>query len=669
MKNLLCIYAFQKCGTNESLLQSLSDIQSPREVFGSLPFRKSCRKWLIIKDYVSHPTPKLSGNVRFSPFTAPTYPEPIRSNPKLCAEAYASGLTELESLNGNPVLNRRHNSSVLAPTCINLRQPAPTCGKRIIYILRLRCRKLAERRCVFHFLRSMKRQRLVPKGTLSRLFEQAAEAWRHQAYDKTIELLERASRLDPANASVLIDLGRAYGLRYQYEAAERCLEKGIRVAPQKAEALAEAGRRAQEFGHYDLAKAYFERAAKEKSASADVLVTLAELYERAHELDASTAMIAQALARQADHPSALLAQARLQRLAGELEVAERLTRVLLEKPACDPQTRIRAWYELGLILDRQGRFDEAMAAFLEAKALQRPAATQPATILQGVQARVTELRETISSSVLERWQESTASLGPPRRLAVLCGHPRSGTTLLEQVLDAHPDIVSAEETHILHDEAYLPLSRGFPETASVLQVLDAAAPSQLQRAREDYFRFNERFLRRPIEGRWLIDKNPALTVLIPAVIRIFPEAKFLFALRDPRDVCLSCFMQYLRLNPVASAYLTLEGTVQQYASVMGLWLALLPRMKNQSLEVRYEDVVTDLEAVARSTLEFLGEAWDARVLRFYEHARSKPVRSPTYADVTRPVYGSAVGRWRNYRKHLGPYLEGLDTFVQKFGYK
>src|SRR5688572_16197441 len=271
----------------------------------------------------------------------------------------------------------------------------------------------------------MKRQRLVAKGTLSRLFQQAAEAWRRQAYDETIQLLERASRLDPANAGVLFDLARAYGLRYDYAAAERSLEKAIRVAPRRAQALAEAGRRAQEFGHYEVARRYFEKAANEKGVTAEVLVALSELYERAHRTEAATALIEQALALPGSHSGALLAQARLKRLAGELEAAERLTRALLEKPACDPETRIRAWYELGGILDRQQHFDEAMAAFLEAKALQRPAATQAAAILQGVQSRVKELEQTISSSVLERWGETLSSLSRPRRLAVLCGHPRS----------------------------------------------------------------------------------------------------------------------------------------------------------------------------------------------------------------------------------------------------
>src|SRR5262245_5257066 len=108
----------------------------------------------------------------------------------------------------------------------------------------------------------MKRQRAISQGALSRMFQSAAEAWKRQEYQQTIETLERATRLDPANASILLDLGRAYGLRYDYEAAERCLEKAVRVAPRRTEALADAARRCQEFGSYEMAKSYFERAAE-----------------------------------------------------------------------------------------------------------------------------------------------------------------------------------------------------------------------------------------------------------------------------------------------------------------------------------------------------------------------------------------------------------------------
>ena len=91
--------------------------------------------------------------------------------------------------------------------------------------------------------------------------------------------------------------------------------------------------------------------------------------------------------------------------------------------------------------------------------------------------------------------------------------------------------------------------------------------------------------------------------------------------------------------------------------------------KNPWLEVRYEDMVDDLESVARRTLGFLGVPWDARVLGFDEHARQKAVRSPTYADVTQPVYKRARGRWRNYQKYLEPHLPKLEPFVKAFGYE
>lgn len=501
------------------------------------------------------------------------------------------------------------------------------------------------------------------------MFREAAEAWKRQEYRQTIDILERATRLDPANTRILLDLGRAYGLRYDYAAAERCLEKAVRVALQPTEVLAEAGRRCQEFGNYALARRYFERAAGRKDVAPNVFVTLAELDERHARLAEAEQWLKRARAVNADDPAALLTQARLARLAGKLEAAEEQLRSLLAKSAMDAPTRVRSWYELGGVLDRQGRYDEAMAAFLEAKALLRPAAAAPHKILEGIQARVREMEATISSPVLQRWSESQESLAPARRLAVLCGHPRSGTTLLEQVLDSHPDIVTAEETHILHDEAYLPLSRGHAPGTSVLQVLESAPVSALRQSREDYFRFTELLTGKPNGNRLLIDKNPALNVLIPAVARIFPEARFLVAIRDPRDVCLSCFMQPLPLNPVSSAYLSLEATVAQYTSVMGFWRTILPRLRNAWLEIRYEDSVASLETVSRRVLAFLEVPWDEEVLRFHEHARRQPLRSPSYADVTKPVFQTAVGRWRNYQKYLEPWLAKLDPFMKAYGYK
>ncbi len=286
-----------------------------------------------------------------------------------------------------------------------------------------------------------------------------------------------------------------------------------------------------------------------------------------------------------------------------------------------------------------------------------------------MRTRIHDLMENAPADVLHRWFDDSAQLQPSHRLALLGGHPRSGTTLLEQVLDSHPDIVSAEETEIFYDDAYAPLLRGQPDDTAMYAGLAAATPAQLQQSRQNYFRSMDLSLGQPVAGRLLIDKNPSYTFLIPALIRIFPEIKFLIALRDPRDVVLSCFMQNLPLNQVGAAFLSLDSAVAEYTALMNHWQTIKARMRNPFLEVRYEDMVENLESVARKTLEFLDVPWDAGVLGFDEHARKKTVRSPTYADVTQPVYKRAVGRWRHYQKYLEPHLEKLEPFVKAFGYE
>jgi len=202
----------------------------------------------------------------------------------------------------------------------------------------------------------------------------------------------------------------------------------------------------------------------------------------------------------------------------------------------------------------------------------------------------------------------------------------------------------------------------------MLVTLESAGPEKRRQAREWYLQSMQRFVGGPIGDRLLIDKNPSLTGLLPALFRLLPHARLLVALRDPRDVCLSCLMQPLPLNAVSSSYLSLEETAAEYASLMGFWLAMKPRLPSPSIQVRYEDLVSDVEGTSTKVLRFLGLEWDDRILRFDEHARGKLVRSPTYADVARPISQGAVGRWKNYEKHLQPVLDKLAPFARAFGY-
>ncbi|MGD1087421.1 MAG: sulfotransferase [Verrucomicrobiota bacterium] len=514
----------------------------------------------------------------------------------------------------------------------------------------------------------MKRPQLVSQGSLNRMIQAADECCKRGDLQQGIEIIERTTRLDPANWRLRLQLGRAHGFNYDYAAAERCLEQAVRFAPHKTEALAAAGKTSIEFGRPQMAEGYFRRAVEQRDATAETIARLAALYERTHRMEEAAVLVERALHLDNACPLARLTRAKLHRQAGRLVEAEQALRPMLT--AADRESRVLGWYELGGIYDRQGRYDEAMTAYLEAKALLLPDAPPLLTQLQPTIRHLQEMQNNISAELLQRWFDSGRELQTAHRLAFLGGHPRSGTTLLEQVLDSHPDTVSAAETRVFTDEALVLLTRGLPQGTPMLAALDGASVKSLGQARERYFHLMELFLDQPIGDRLLIDKNPDFQSLIPAFVRFFPEIKLLVAIRDPRDAVLSCFMQPLwPLSTGNATFLNLEGTVGTYTRVMGIWLTLKPLVKNPFLEVRYEDMVDDLESVARKTLDFLGVPWDARVMKFDEHARQKVVRSPTYSDVTKPVYKGAVGRWRNYQKYLEPHLEKLEPVVKAFGYE
>lgn len=513
----------------------------------------------------------------------------------------------------------------------------------------------------------MKRATLVSRGTLTRIFADANEAWKRCDFQRGFDLMERARRLDPANVEVMLSLGRMHGQRFDYAQAEMCFERALKLTAQRTDVLIAAARESKSFNHVPLAERYLKAALERRQIPSEALVMLGEIYERARRLDAANDLAQRALDADPGCGSARLLRARLERQLGRLDAAEQQLQAF--SATADPALRASAYYELGGIRDRQQRYDEAMNAFLAAKALLQPQAYRPAHELKVMRTRIQHLINHTTDDCLKAWQKDAAGLQPAHRIVLLGGHPRSGTTLLEQVLDTHPDIISAEETEIFQHDAYGPLMLGQPDDTAMFDGLAAATTAGVQQARANYFRSMTLSLGEEIGGRLLIDKNPSYTFLLPAFVRIFPEAKLLIALRDPRDVVLSCFMQNLPINQVGAAFLTMESTITEYSALMTVWQTLKPKLQNPWLEVSYEDMVEDLESVAHKTLDFLAVPWDANVLGFDAHARQKMVRSPTYADVTQPVYKRAKGRWRNYHKYLEPHLAKLEPFVKAFGYE
>ncbi|RIK88943.1 MAG: hypothetical protein DCC67_00210 [Planctomycetota bacterium] len=502
------------------------------------------------------------------------------------------------------------------------------------------------------------------------LAQVAGQAWGANQRHTTIVLLAEALRREPTNTETMVQLAAAYGRQRFYDKAEAILSRLLELAPRKARIWRQAAQTYALIDRPERAVECYRRCLQlygDKAEGVPALVELAALEERRHELEAAQASLSEALRLAPGHEEALLQQAFLWRRSGRTTQAEVVLRDLAGDPSRTPSTRTQAWYELAQVLDDAEQYDEAHRALVAAKEIARKFA--------GAHHRENELtlqknREMVAQLGQEHYQRwrAAAHQDSPYRLAILTGHPRSGTTLVEQVLDGHAEAVSADEFDVLTHWIYLPIMSRFPITQSVLSIVDRVPPAVRQQARAAYWQQTEAILAAPIGSRLLIDKNPAMTLLLPVVNWALPEAKMLIALRDPRDVVLSCFMQRLQPNPITVNWLSLESAAAFYAQMMNTWLAVRRWTEGQWLQFRYEDVVADLAGQARRILDFLGLPWNDQVLDFQKHARDKIVRSPTYQDVTKPLYQSSVGRWRRYEKYLAPAAKALAPFVQEFGY-
>jgi tetratricopeptide (TPR) repeat protein len=498
----------------------------------------------------------------------------------------------------------------------------------------------------------------------------AGQAWGYNLRYKTITLLQEALRRDPKNPDIILQLATACGKQRHYEKAEELLARLVELAPRKASLYRRVGQVYSQIDRPERAVECYRRSLElnsDTTVTVPTLLELANIYERRHKLDDARAVVADALAREPANEQARLQQAVLDRRRGEVQASEADFRAMVADETLSWPTRVQSWYELAQLLDDSGRYEESFNALVAAKQLKKrraaPYRQQNVFTLRKNQ----ELLDTIDKAAYDRWR-ALAEADTAYRFAVLTSHPRSGTTLIEQVLDSHEQLKSADEFDVFSQWVHNPLVRKFPLETPLLTVLEHVPPAVRQQARATYWKQTEAIFDEPIGDRMLLDKNPGMMIFMPFINWAFPEMKMLIAIRDPRDVVLSCFMQKVTLSPISANWLSFADTATYYARVMKTWLKVRELTPSPWLEFRYEDVVRDLESQARRILEFLGLPWDDKVLKFYEHAREKIVRSPTYKDVTQPVYHKSVGRWRNYARHFEPVLDKLQPFIKEFGY-
>ena len=490
---------------------------------------------------------------------------------------------------------------------------------------------------------------------------QAREFLLANNFAQALPRYEKLIRQCPNEAGIWAEYGNAASGAGHTDLADRSWQKALALAPRNAELVGMIGHQYQGMRKPEKAQACFIQAAAADPRGINPRISLAVLLEKNHRLAEARAAVEECLTIDPRDDQARFFTAVLDRRENKSEAAERRLRDLIASDPKHPYVRYACRYELAQVLDQTGRFDEAMTLLAEAKQIVG-ALTDTSVLLKGYDEGAESARrfarsqpKTILHAWAESFPESKREAIPP--LAFLGGHPRSGTTLLEQILDAHPSVAALDEPtaflNILQQEFYKS-----KELSS----------SRINALRRLYIQALVRELGPAAAGKLLVDKNPSPTARLPLWLRVFPELRVLVALRDPRDVVLSCYFQNIPLNATNVNFLSLERVAKHFSDLMDVWLAVREWEGFAWLETRYEDTVANLEKEGRRVTDFLGLTWHEGQARFYEKSRLKQLYSPTYQDVTRPVYTRSVARWRAYEKYLAPIFPKLESYCRALGY-
>ena len=491
----------------------------------------------------------------------------------------------------------------------------------------------------------------------------ALEALQNHNIPAAIRQLHKAASLQPNNPELWHELAECYWATYEFDKALETYETSFAHAA-SVRTCHLAAKKLFTIARFDASARWLNRALALAPDDPELLIMLGEIHDRSNNLVAAQEHASRALSRAPLSVKAVRLTAHLDRRLGRLDEARaRLQNHLAKSPGPEDW---RLHYELAAVLDKMADYANAMQHLFKAKDQLRPHAATFVHQAQAIRHRQTELGRLLQRSDFNNWQKQCSRTKHPP-VVFLCGHPRSGTTLLEQILDSHDQVVTTDETGVLMKEFVEPIIRQPATAESSLAELRSFTPAELKRGRSAYLRFTEAHLGEPVHSRLLVEKDPSLTPDLPIALRLFPQASVIFPLRDPRDVCISYFFTLIPLAVTSAASLDLQITAESCAHSLAMWEQWKSNLPMPLYESRYETLVNDPDAESRKLLEFLQLPWAAKLLSF--HSRSKAIRTPTYADLAQPIHQKAVGRWRNYEKFLRPHLSLLDPHLRNFGYE
>ncbi len=501
-----------------------------------------------------------------------------------------------------------------------------------------------------------------PETMAKTLLHQAVQQYSQGNISESELICRKACELAPHLSEANAQLGLVLQSQKKHEESKTCYKKALSLKPEQPVVHLNLGVILQDQKDFDAACKQFQLAVDIDPNLVPAMEHLAYLHEKAYRLQEAQSLVDIGLEIVPDNTALNLVQSKLLQRKGQFEDAVKFLKIASESNSTSLlHSEIHS--RLGYLYDRLYQSKQAYHHYSIGNQFAEKQFLQQNVNKEQYIKQVNHIAEMAAKYEPDQLNKSSKK-STENTPVFLVGFPRSGTTLMNQILDSHPKLQSLEEK----PQAFNMVMKFLELTKGELNPLADISQENIGNLRNVYFNTVKKHIE--LDNDLLfIDKFPLNIAYIPIIWRVFPEAKFILALRHPCDASLSCFMHSFGVNPAMANFLTMESTVTLYAKLMGNWGLFSSKFDLNTHIIKYENLIVDFKKETQNILDFLEVEWDDEVSRHTDKARARGViDTPSYDQVTEPIYKHAKYRWIRYKDKLEPYASTLEPYINIFGY-